>query len=185
MQSGATSHATDLLQEDKYLDEEGNLCRLYPMDDNPELAKPIPSLEPLGRSEDRLPGDTPTGRGKGRGRRGGGHGTRRGKCGGRGHNIKKNSYESPLDGGAQAPSNAQSKAQVVEPYVQEADIYERGEHALVAENLPPMGVLVALLVNVYGFPLYLESRNEEEGQNQARPNKAGSNWCIEPMDRIG
>lgn len=101
MQSGTRSHAIDLLAEDKYLDEEGNLCRLYPNEDNPKLAKPVLGLEPLGRSEDML--DTPFGRGRGRGGQGGGCGKGRGKCskcGGRGHNIQTCSYEAPLDGGA-------------------------------------------------------------------------------------
>lgn len=55
MQSGSMpwGGAREALTKVEYEDEVGNLFRCYPIANNPELAKPIPILQTLGRSDQR------------------------------------------------------------------------------------------------------------------------------------
>lgn len=51
MQSGTRPRQRQPLIEGEYEDAQGNLFHRYPLQDDPERAKPMPTLETLQRSE--------------------------------------------------------------------------------------------------------------------------------------
>lgn len=77
MQSGTRPRSRQPLAEDEYEDDNGNLFWQYPMEDDPEQVQPAPTLQTLGRSDQRQPRE---GAGRGR-RRARTQGVSRSKCG--------------------------------------------------------------------------------------------------------
>lgn len=45
------------MAKDEYEDALGNLFRQYPLEDDPKRAEPVPSVDILGRSDERKPVD--------------------------------------------------------------------------------------------------------------------------------
>lgn len=55
MRSGQWMRERQPLADDEYEDAEGNLFRRYPLQDDPGLQELVPTIQTLGRSDERLP----------------------------------------------------------------------------------------------------------------------------------